>query len=112
MVDEAFAMGPAPPAGAGGGGSMSFLISMAPFILMFLIMYLLLFRPQQKKQREHQEMLEALKNGDKVATQGGLIGVVSGLKADVVTLRIAENTKVEVLRSAVTRILSKEESKE
>jgi preprotein translocase subunit YajC len=111
VIDDAFAMGP-PQGTEGGGGSMGFLISLAPFILMFLIMYFLLIRPQQKRQREHQEMLNALKNGDKVVTQGGIIGTVAGLKTDVVTLRIADNVKVEVQRSAIARVLSKEDAKE
>ncbi len=104
MIQDAFAMGP-----AGGGGDASgpgFLISMIPILLMFAIIYLLLIRPQQKKQREHQTMLDALQNGDKVVTQGGIIGVVTGLKADVVTVRIADDVRVDLQRSAISRLIS------
>lgn len=103
MIQDAFAMAPSAGGGAEGPG---FLISMAPFILMFLIMYLLLIRPQQKRQREQQQMLDELQSGDKVVTQGGIIGTISGLKADVVTVKIADNVKVEVQRSSISRVMS------
>lgn len=104
MIQDAFAMGPS--AGGDGADGPSFLISMAPFILMFLIMYLLLIRPQQKRQRDQQHMLDDLQNGDKVVTQGGIIGTISGLKADVVTVRVADNVKLEVQRSSISRVMS------
>lgn len=111
MIQDAFAMGP-----SGGGGDASgpgFLISMIPILLMFAIIYLLLIRPQQKKQREHQTMLDALQNGDKVVTQGGIIGVITGLKADVVTVRIADDVRIDLQRSAISRLISsKKGSKE
>lgn len=111
MIQDAFAMGP-----SGGGGDASgpgFLISMIPILLMFAIIYLLLIRPQQKKQREHQAMLDALQNGDKVVTQGGIIGVITGLKADVVTVRIADDVRIDLQRSAISRLISsKKGSKE
>lgn len=105
MIQDAFAMG-AMPGDGGGAEGPGFLISMAPFILMFLIMYLLLIRPQQKRQKEQQLMLDELQNGDKVVTQGGIIGTVSGLKADVVTVRVADNVKLEVQRSSISRVMS------
>lgn len=111
MIEDAFAMGPGPQGGQGADGGMGFLISMGPFILMFLIMYFLLIRPQQKRQRAHQEMLNVLKNGDRVVTGGGLIGTVAGMKTDIVTLKIADNVRVEVQRSAITKVLN-EEAKE
>ncbi len=104
MIQDAFAMGP-----SGGGGDASgpgFLISMIPILLMFAIIYLLLIRPQQKKQREHQAMLDALQNGDKVVTQGGIIGVITGLKADVVTVRIADDVRIDLQRNAISRLVS------
>ncbi len=104
MIQDAFAMGP-----SGGGGDASgpgFLISMIPILLMFAIIYLLLIRPQQKKQREHQAMLDALQNGDKVVTQGGIIGVITGLKADVVTVRIADDVRIDLQRNAISRLIS------
>ena len=73
---------------------------------MGLAMYLLLFRPQQKKAREHANMLKTIKNGDKVATSGGILGVVVGLKEKSVSIRSAD-TKLEVLKSSVTEILER-----
>ena len=73
---------------------------------MFAIIYLLLIRPQQKRQREHQTMLEGLQNGDKVVTQGGIIGVITSLKSDVVTVRIADDVRVDLQRSSVSRLVS------
>lgn len=85
---------------------------MFPFLLMFLILYFLLIRPQQKRQRQQQEMLETLKNGDRVTTSGGLIGTIAGLKADIVVLRVADNVKIEVQRSAISSVLSKKSEQE
>jgi preprotein translocase subunit YajC len=73
---------------------------------MALAMYLLLFRPQQKKAREHAQMLKTIKNGDKVVTSGGILGVVVGLKEKSVSIRSAD-TKLEVLKSAITEILER-----
>lgn len=106
MIEDVFAMGPSPQ-GTGGTGGAGFLLQMFPFLLMFLILYFLLIRPQQKRQREHQEMLDDLKNGDRVATSGGIIGTISGLKTDIVVLRIADNVKIEVQRSAISKVINK-----
>ncbi len=88
-----------PGGGGGGGGFAAFL----PFILIFFVFYLLLIRPQQKKQRQHRQMLDSLRKGDKVVTSGGLHGVVVGIndKKNIVVLKVAENVKVEVLKSAI-----------
>ena len=79
------------------------LISFLPFVLLMLIFYFLLIRPQQKRQRETSKMLEALKKGDRVVTAGGLIGTVVGVQSDYLVLKLGENdqTKVEVLKSAI-----------
>ena len=76
-----------------------------PFVIMFAIFYLIVFRPQAKAQREHAEMLKNLKKHDEVVTTGGLIGTVVNVKPEAVTLRIADNVRVEVERSAVTRVM-------
>ena len=78
---------------------------------MALAMYLLMFRPQQKKAREHADMLKTIKNGDRVVTSGGVLGVVVGLKDKSVSIRSAD-TKLEVLKSAVTEILERSGSSE
>jgi preprotein translocase subunit YajC len=68
----------------------------ALMIGMFAIMYFLMIRPQQKRQREHRQMLESLGKGDRVVTSGGIHGTIVGIKDDVVVLRIDENTKIEI----------------
>jgi len=106
VIDVAYAMGP--QAGADGGGIMG---AMLPFLLMFLILYFLLIRPQQKRQKNHQEMLDQLKNGDRVVTSGGILGTITGLKADMVVVKIAENVKVEVQRSSISNLVGKKGEK-
>lgn len=105
MIQDAFAMGS--PGGQAPGGMGPLLGSMLPFILMFVILYFLLIRPQQKRQRGHQEMIEQLKTGDRVVTSGGLLGIVAGIKPDIVVLRVADNVKIEVQKSAVSKVLAK-----
>jgi len=81
-----------------------------PLILIFVIMYFLLIRPQQKKLKEHQAMVEALRRGDQVVTQGGLIGKVTKVKDDgEIEVEIASGVVVRVVRSTVTQVLSKTE---
>jgi len=77
-----------------------------PFILMAVIFYFLLFAPERKKRKKTQEMLAALRNGDKVVTSGGLHGKVVGVTDQIIQLRIADGVKIEVSRSAVSSKLS------
>jgi preprotein translocase subunit YajC len=94
---------------AGGpGGLMAFL----PLVIIMGIFYVLLILPAQRRQKKTQEMINALKNGDKVITNGGLFGTIVGIEGDYVQLRIADQVKVKVLRSAVSGLQpeSKEES--
>ena len=76
-----------------------------PFLMMFVIFYLLVFRPQAKARKDHQRMLANLKKDDEVATSGGLLGTVVNVKPDVVTLRIDEKVRVDVEKSAITRVI-------
>ena len=79
-----------------------------PLILIFAIMYFLLIRPQQKKVKEHQQMVEALRRGDQVVTQGGLIGKVAKVKEDnEVEVELAEGVKVRVVKSTIAQVLTK-----
>jgi preprotein translocase subunit YajC len=92
--DIAYAM--APPAGTqGGGGAGPMLTSFLPLILIFVIFYFLLIRPQQKRAREHKQMVESLKKGDKVITSGGIYAVVESVGTNTVVLKISENVKVK-----------------
>jgi preprotein translocase subunit YajC len=90
----------------GAGGLMAFL----PLIIIMGIFYVLLILPAQRRQKKTQEMINALKNGDKVITNGGLFGTIVGIEGDSVQLRIADQVKVKVLRSAVSGL--QPESKE
>ncbi|MFZ5964638.1 preprotein translocase subunit YajC [Thalassococcus sp. BH17M4-6] len=81
-----------------------------PLILIFAIMYFLLIRPQQKKLKEHQKMVEGLRRGDQVVTQGGLIGKVVKVKeSNEVEVELAEGVKVRVVQSTIAQVLSKTE---
>lgn len=81
-----------------------------PLILIFVIMYLLLIRPQQKKLKEHQAMVAALRRGDLIITQGGIIGKVSKVKDDnEIEVELAENVKVRVVKTTVAQVISKTE---
>ncbi len=90
------------------GGAAAGIGSFIPLILIFAIMYFLLIRPQQKKLKEHKAMVEALRRGDQVVTQGGLIGKVSKVKDDgELEVEIADGVKVRVVRSTIAQVLSK-----
>lgn len=82
------------------------LMSMIPIAAIFLIFYVLLIRPQQKQQKEHEAMLEGLKKGDKILTTGGLYGTIVGLKGNDLEVRFSENVKLIVARSAVSKLVS------
>ena len=83
------------PAGSG-------LMTLMPIILMIVVFYFLLIRPQQKKEKERRKMIESLQNGDRVLTVGGIYGVISSIKdADVIVLKVSDNSKIEVARSAI-----------
>ena len=98
------------PAYAQDAGAASGLISIIPFILIIVIMYFLLIRPQQKKMKEHQAMVGALRRGDQVVTQGGIIGKVVKVKEDgEAEVEIAEGVKVRVLKATIANVISKTE---
>ncbi|MFZ7089567.1 preprotein translocase subunit YajC [Primorskyibacter sp. 2E233] len=84
-----------------------------PLILIFAIMYFLLIRPQQKKMKDHQKMVEALRRGDQVVTQGGIIGKVSKVKeGNEIEVEIADGVKIRVIRATIAQVLSKTEPAE
>ncbi len=93
--------GPAPNAGPRFFSQILLILS---FVLIF---YFLLLRPQQKRQKAVQQMLKNIKNGDRVLTSGGLYGQIIGIKEDIVVLKIAEDVKVEVAKSAIQGVVSR-----
>ncbi len=106
FTELAYAMGPAPQGGQGqGGGLMGFL----PLILIFVIFYFLLIRPQQKRAKEHKALLENLKKGDKVITTGGIYGVIEDVRPNTLTVKIAENVRVKFGKSYIAGVRQAEE---
>jgi preprotein translocase subunit YajC len=101
LISNAFAQ----TAGAGGaaGGLMSFL----PIILMFAVLWFIMIRPQMKRQKESKAMLEALAKNDEVVTAGGILGRVTKVNENYVTLEVAEGTEITVQKNAVTTVLPK-----
>ena len=96
---------------AGAGGAMGGLGQFVPLILIFAIFYLFLIRPQQKRAKEHKAMLNTLRRGDAVITQGGIFAKVTRVKedSDELELEIAEGVKVRVVRSTIATVVSKTE---
>ncbi|MFN3643886.1 MAG: preprotein translocase subunit YajC [Gemmobacter sp.] len=98
------------PAFAQSGDTASALSSFIPLILIFAIMYFLLIRPQQKKVKEHKAMVEALRRGDQVLTQGGIIGKVTKVKEDgELEVEIADGVRVRVIKGTIAQVLTKTE---
>jgi preprotein translocase subunit YajC len=92
---------------AAGGDTQSSLMSMLPLVLMFVVLYFVMIRPQMKKQKEHRAMIDALAKGDEVITAGGLLGKVSKLGDGYLTLEVASGVEVQMQRSAVVQVLPK-----
>jgi preprotein translocase subunit YajC len=76
-----------------------------PFIIMLGIMYFLMIRPQQKRMKEHQNLLSGLKNGDEVITSAGILGTIAGMSEKVVTLEVSKNVQLKVLKSQVNQVV-------
>ena len=85
----------------------SSLMSMLPLLLMFVVLYFVMIRPQMKKQKEHRAMIDALAKGDEVVTAGGLLGTISKLGDNYVGLQIANNVDIQIQRSAIVQVLPK-----
>jgi preprotein translocase subunit YajC len=108
MVDVAYALG-TPGAGQGQSGGAGAFSGVLMILVIFAIFYFLLVRPQMKRQKEHQSMVNALKKGDKVVTTGGIHGTVVGIKDDIAVIKIAEEVKIEVSKSCVATIKEQSE---
>jgi preprotein translocase subunit YajC len=101
-IEIFFAMGQ--PSGGGEGGLLGSATAFLPIILIFVIFYFLLIRPQQKRQKEHQRMINELKKGDNVITAGGIHGSVVGVAENVATIEIAPNVRIKVTRSSIAAV--------
>jgi preprotein translocase subunit YajC len=88
------------------GGTSALIVNMLPIAAIFLVFYFLVIAPANKQKKKTTEMLSSLKKGDRVITQGGIYGTIQGVEPEVVTLKIAENVKVRLARSAVTGVLT------
>lgn len=99
MISNAYAQ-------AAGGGEPGF-VGLLPIVLMFVLLYFLMIRPQMKRAKEHKQMVEALQKGDEVITSGGVVGRISKMGDAYVTLEIAPNTEISVQRAAVQTLLPK-----
>ncbi len=87
------------------GGIESLLSSIVPFLLIIVIFYFLILRPQQKRQKERVKLLDSLKKGDKIITAGGLHGTVEGIEDKTILVKVADNVKLKMERSAVSTIV-------
>ena len=105
LISSAFAQ--TAPAAAAGGDVMTSLTSMLPLVLMFVVLYFVMIRPQMKRQKEHKAMIDALAKGDEVATAGGLLGKVTKLADTTVSVEIAAGVEVQLQRQAVVQVLPK-----
>ena len=92
----------AAPGGQGAGFNQQLLL----ILIIFSIFYFIVFRPMRKRQREMEQMIAELKNGDRVVTNGGIYGTVVGVSDDVIQLRIADHVKIQVAKSAIARLAS------
>lgn len=104
MISPAFAQGAGPAAGG------DILVTIVPFVLIFVIMWFLIIRPQQKRMKEHREMINAVRRGDSIVTSGGLVAKVTKVVDDgEIEAEIAEGVKVRVVRSMIAEVRSKGE---
>ncbi len=103
FISSAFAQ----TAPAAGGDMQSSLMSMLPLVLMFVVLYFVMIRPQMKKQKEHRSMIDALAKGDEIATAGGVLGKVTKLGDSYLTLEVAAGVELQIQRSAVVQVLPK-----
>ena len=92
---------------AAGGDMQSSLMSMLPLVLMFVVLYFVMIRPQMKKQKEHRAMIEALAKGDEVVTAGGMLGKVTKMGESFIHVEVSSGVEVQMQRGAVVQVLPK-----
>src|SRR5215218_6986221 len=108
---ELLVITPAFAQGLGGGGSGDLVLQLVPFLLIFVIMYFLIIRPQQRRVKDHQEMIKNVRRGDTVVTTGGIIGKVTKVQEDSADIEvdIAEGVRVKIARSGISEVRAKGE---
>lgn len=106
MLSLFLAQTPAPSPGGAGSG----LFSMLPFLFLIVIMYYVMIRPQMRRQKEAAKLVAALKTGDRVVTASGIHGMITNVKDTTVTVKVADNVKIEMEKSAVTNVLKPTQS--
>jgi preprotein translocase subunit YajC len=92
---------------AAGGGAESTLLSMLPLVLMFVVLYFIMIRPQMKKQKEHKAMIDAIAKGDEVIIAGGIMGRVAKMGDSYLHIEVANSVEIQVQRAAVVQVLPK-----
>ncbi len=105
FISSAYAQ--TPPAAAAGGDMFSSITGMLPLVLMFVVLYFVMIRPQMKRQKEHKAMLEALAKGDEIVTAGGVAGKIAKMGDSYVGLEVAEGVEIQIQRSAIAQVLPK-----
>lgn len=98
---------PAMAQGASSGGGADAFIQLAPLVLLFIVFYFLLIRPQAKRAKEHKQMLDALRKGDEVVTNGGILGKITECGDSFVQVEIAQGTQVKVQRAMIAQVMPK-----
>jgi preprotein translocase subunit YajC len=99
------AQSPSAPSGAGAG-----IAGFVPFIFIFIIMYFVLLRPQMRRQKDQQRLVSTLKTGDRVVTNAGIHGLISNVKETTVIVKVADNVKIEMEKSAITNVVKTPEA--
>ena len=105
FISSAFAQ--TAPAAAAGGDMQSTLMSMLPLVLMFVVLYFVMIRPQMKKQKDAKAMIDAIAKGDEVVTVGGMLGKVTKLGDNSLSLEVANGVEVQIQRNAIVQVLPK-----
>jgi preprotein translocase subunit YajC len=106
LIAQAQSAAPTAPGGAGGLGGF-----LVPMLLIFVMMYFVMIRPQKKRQTEQQRLVSSLKTGDRVVTHAGIHGLISNVKETTVILKVADNVKIEIEKSAVSTVFKPEAAK-
>ena len=102
MLQTILAQAPSAASPGGPTGSLGFFV---PLIFIFIIMYFVMIRPQKKRQQQQQQLITSLKTGDRVVTNAGIHGLISNVKENTVLVKVADNVKIEMDKSAITNVL-------